>query len=167
MAKVFVSYSRDDQAAARSLASELDAQGNEVWLSGDALVAGKRWADQTSEAMRSANVVVLLIGSEPSDWVRNEWSQALGESWRKDSPVTVVPVVLGDAEPPAFLRDRQMIRVDDTPADWDRVARLLEKPAEVSFDWTTTNSARTELAERLTEIKRIASALPTEPDGIV
>lgn len=166
MAKVFVSYSRDDKDAALGLTHALVEQGNDVWLDSGEIRPGERWAEQTSEAIRSANVVVLLIGSEPGTLVRNEWSQALQESWRKDSPVSVVPVVLGDAEPPAFLRDRQIIRVDKTPEEWTRVAQLIENPADASYEWTTTHSARSELTERLGQIERIAAALPTEPDGM-
>ncbi|SRR5581483_9708853 len=166
MADVFVSYSQEDEAAARSLKTALAEQGNQVWLAGDELRSGERWADAIHERLHVANVVVLLIGTEPSRAARNEWSLALQESFNREEPVRLVPVLLPGAEPPSFV-DVQAIRIEDEPIAWERIAQEIETPEQPSFEWTTTDRGRSELSRRLDRVERLARTLPSDTESAI
>lgn len=159
MKRVFVSYSHDDEYAARELKQVLDDHGFEAWLASDEIRPGQRVVDHVRESIRSAGAVVLLIGSEPSDWARYEWSQALELSWAEDQSKQLVPVVLQGADSPSFLHDRQVVRVAGEPDGWEQVAHALELGGERKH----RKSDRGRLTRRLDELAKTAAALPEEP----
>jgi TolB-like protein/tetratricopeptide (TPR) repeat protein len=73
MAKLFVSYARDDEAAAAKVVHALERAGHEVWW--DAKIeGGTRYSRLISEALDGADAVVVLWSqrSVESDWVRDE-----------------------------------------------------------------------------------------------
>lgn len=160
-----MSYSDDDEAAARSLKTALAERGNEVWLAADELRPGERWTDTIRGHLHAANLVILLIGKEPSRAARNEWSLALQESFNREDPVRLVPVLLPGAEPPSFV-DVQAIKVDDEPLAWERIAQQIETPEKPAFEWTTTDRARSELSHRLDQVEKLARTLPSDTDTL-
>jgi hypothetical protein len=162
--KIFVSYSHGDMAAAQHLKAALAERGNEVWLAGDELRPGERWAETIHERLHAADVVILLIGNEPSRTARNEWSLALQESWNREDPIRLIPLLLPGAEPPSFV-DVQAMRVGEQPGGWEHVAELIEAPEQPSFEWTTTDSARSELAHRLDLVEEAAAIFPADTDA--
>ncbi len=159
---VFVSYSHQDEEAAHNLKRALGRRGFDAWLARDEIGPGDNVVDRIQEGLRSASAVVLLIGKEPSTWARNEWSQALGMSWDADRALSLVPVLLPDAEPPPILRDHLQVRIQDDPKDWDRVADMLERSPDDTFAWRTSDSARTDVADRLTALEKVAATLPDD-----
>ena len=70
---VFISYDRDDQPYARSLASSLHERGFEIWMD-DRIDFGTRWWREIVKAIRAsaAFVVVMTPDSEESEWVERE-----------------------------------------------------------------------------------------------
>jgi hypothetical protein len=161
MEHVFVAYSHEDEDMARQLKRTLADHGFEAWLASDEIRPGQRVADHVRDSLKSASAVVLLIGRQPSNWARYEWSQALEMSWDEDRSIPLVPVALHDADPPSFLRDRQLVRVAGEPGDWEQVAQALELPQTV--DRRTPSDQGIRLTERLAELKKTAAALLDEP----
>lgn len=159
--RVFISHSRSDADTARSLKQALTDHDLDVWLAGDELRPGDRWAEKIGEAISNASAIVLLIGQDPGHWARNEWSLALRASWDDQRNPTLVPVILPDSDPPAFVRDRPFLRVTDTADNWDRVVRWLKDPPE--YDGSMSEASREQLTRRLESIKELAATLPDEP----
>lgn len=154
--QVFISHSRADEQVARALKSTLEKTGATVWLASDAITPGDRWADAISDRLQKASVVLLLIGRDPSEWVRDEWSQALRFATAQDKQI--IPVLLDGAEPPSFLGEQVAIRVDSEDVIHNRVDWA--EPAKSStWEWRTSRTARSKLADRLDEISSIASSL--------
>jgi hypothetical protein len=161
MQHVFVSYSHEDKDRAEQLKQALADHGIEAWLAGDEIRPGERVVDRIRESLELASAVVLLIGRQSSNWARYEWSQALELSWGRDLNLPVVPVVLNDADPPSFLRNKQILRVSDRDGDWGQVARTLQ--TATPLDWQSSDGEGGRLTQRLVELEKTAAALPVEP----
>ncbi|WP_405569361.1 TIR domain-containing protein [Streptomyces sp. NBC_01167] len=87
---VFLSYSAQDALEARKLEQDLALSGIDVW-SDRQLRAGDRWEQVITEALGSAEVILVLVtpSSLRSQWVTREWQTALISSKR------VIPVLAG------------------------------------------------------------------------
>jgi TolB-like protein/Flp pilus assembly protein TadD len=100
---LFLSYSRDDEAKARRLASCLQSLGYTVWW--DALIeGGATYARKISAALDSADVVIVLWSAHSieSDWVRDEAAQGRDRH-------RLVPLSLDGSPPPLGFRQYQVI----------------------------------------------------------
>jgi hypothetical protein len=161
MKPVFVSYSHEDQDVAQQLKQALAGHGFEAWLASDEIRPGQRVVDHIRDSLENASAVVILIGKQPSDWARYEWSQALELSWDEDRSVPLVPVLLHDAHPPSFLRDRRLLRFAGDPRDWEQVARTLEHAQTI--ERALPGDQGIALTERLVELKKTAAVLADEP----
>lgn len=77
MPEVFISYSRQDQAIARSFAEEIERAGFRVWWD-QAIHPGEAFDEVTERALQAARAVVVLWSkaSVDSRWVRAEATQA-------------------------------------------------------------------------------------------
>lgn len=117
---VFVSYSPADRALASGLAAGLRARGIEVWIESEALEPGRSWAEAIDQMLANARycIVLVSVGSNPADpHTSIEWSKIQGSIWARRN-LQVLPVIIGDAEIPPFLRRWQALRVSDK-ADMD------------------------------------------------
>jgi len=161
--QVFVSYSHEDEGLARTLKTFLAERGLDAWIADDEIAPGDSVASRVRDGMKSASAFVLLIGTQPSSWARNEWSQALQMSWDEKRSLPLIPVLLHHADPPGFLRDQWHVRLDHDRPDWDRIAHVLENSGE-AFHWRTSESARTGVADRLNQLEKVAATLPDEPE---
>src|SRR5216683_5647375 len=90
MGDVFISYTRDDDDAARRIAARLSAAGFSVFFDRDAIVSGDSYSDLIVSKIQSASAVLVLLSSRSrkSKWVADELQTAL------DSKTVVVPVLL-------------------------------------------------------------------------
>jgi hypothetical protein len=88
--KVFVSYSRDDEAAVRSLVDDLERARVQVWID-EELVGGDAWWTAILEQIRGCEVFLFALSDKSLDSkpCRAEWgyAQALG--------LPIVPVQIG------------------------------------------------------------------------
>jgi hypothetical protein len=80
MAQIFLSYSRKDIGFIRQLAGDLEKAGYEVWWDLTDLRGGDDWLRHIPAAIEKSDffVVVLSPNSAVSDWVKKEYTQALG-----------------------------------------------------------------------------------------
>lgn len=103
VAKVFLSYAREDVDAARQLAECLSAERHEVWWDRH-LHGGSRFVSEIDRELKQAEAVVVLWSatSTQSAWVQDEAAEG------RDTG-RLVPVSLGSAKPPLGFRQFQTI----------------------------------------------------------
>ncbi|MEP7378519.1 MAG: AAA family ATPase [Chloroflexota bacterium] len=97
--EVFLSHSSRDAAQARRLRTAIASVGVGTWMAPDDVVGSRPWAEQISNAIASASLLVVLISdaANRSDHVAREVALAVGRH------LPVVPVQLEDAPPSGSL----------------------------------------------------------------
>lgn len=103
MAKLFLSYAREDADKARHLTRLLEADGHIVWWD-DSIKGGESFSREIEQALADADVVLVLWSrtSVSSSWVRDE--AAFGRDAAK-----LVPISLDETQPPLGFRQFQSI----------------------------------------------------------
>jgi tetratricopeptide (TPR) repeat protein len=120
---------------------------------------GEDWAESIQHAVDEADAMVFLVGSETAreTVLQRDWSMALERSWSyPDKPL--IPVVLGDVQLPAFLRDRQAIRAEPE-GDMSAVATAIVQAIQgrqSSFSLAPTAPEPAQVEERKQRIEEIA-----------
>jgi hypothetical protein len=105
--KVFVSYSRHDEALVKPLAGLLGVAADDaVFLDVASLKPGDPWEEEIMEAIKEASVFILCwcCESEKSSPVAKEITAALAGDKKR-----IVPVLFCSAKLPVFLRYIQWI----------------------------------------------------------
>lgn len=94
MTDIFLSYNRGDQAIAKAIAHNLEAEGYNVWWD-TALRAGQTYDEVTEGKLRAARAVVVLWSprSVKSKWVRAEATMA-------ENRERLVPIMIENCERP-------------------------------------------------------------------
>jgi tetratricopeptide (TPR) repeat protein len=103
MARVFLSYDRDDAAKARAVAGALEKAGHTVWWD-FRIKGGAEYSKEIEQALADADAVVVLWSNQAieSGWVRDEAAAGRDRS-------RLVPVRLDEASPPLGFRQYQCI----------------------------------------------------------
>lgn len=103
MARVFLSYSRQDSAKAKTLAGALERCGHEIWWDSQ-MHGGSRFASEIEAALKRSDAVVVLwsASSLQSAWVQDEAAEG------RDTG-RLVPVVIDGSQPPLGFRQFQAI----------------------------------------------------------
>ena len=103
MARIFLSYSREDRGRVQPLAACLERAGHNVWWD-QHISGGEQFAEAIEKALHDADVVVAVWSeaSARSAWVRDE-AAAGRDSGR------LVPVTLDGSQPPLGFRQYQTI----------------------------------------------------------
>ncbi len=103
MARVFLSYDRDDAAKARAIAEALEKAGHTVWWD-FRIKGGAEYSKEIEQALADADAVVVLWSKQAIDsgWVRDE--AAAGRDRGR-----LVPVRLDEAQAPLGFRQYQCI----------------------------------------------------------
>lgn len=103
MARVFLSYDRDDASKARAIANALEKTGHTVWWD-FRIQGGAEYTKEIEQALADADAVVVLWSkfSVESAWVRDE--AAAGRDKGR-----LVPARLDEAMPPLGFRQYQNI----------------------------------------------------------
>ncbi len=111
MPDIFLSYNREDQAAARRFAEAFKAQGLDVWWD-TTLRAGEAYDQVTEKALREAKAVVVLWSkrSAESRWVRAEATLA-------DRNKTLVPCMIEPCERPIMFELTQTAELSHWQGD--------------------------------------------------
>jgi len=94
---IFISYSHDDVAIARTFAEAFEREGFSVWWD-DGLRTGQAWDETIEAALRGAKAVVVLwsVQAVASRWVRAEATIA-------DRKGTLVPVMIEPCQRPIIF----------------------------------------------------------------
>ena len=137
MAKIFLSYAREDVDAAKQLAGCIASAGHEVWWDRH-IQGGSRFTNEIDRALKNAEAVVVLWSdtSVESAWVQDEAAEG------RDTG-RLVPVTLGGCRPPLGFRQFHSIDL----GKWD--GRGDPEP----------------LGEVIAAIGKTAAASPTAPEA--
>jgi TolB-like protein len=108
---IFLSYNREDQAAARRFADAFEAHGFSVWWD-VTLRSGEAYDQVTEQALRDAKAVVVLWSkkSVASRWVRAEATLA-------DRNKTLVPVMIEPCDRPIMFELTQTAELSHWQGD--------------------------------------------------
>jgi adenylate cyclase len=103
VARVFLSYAREDSDAAQQLARDIGRAGHEVWWD-QHIQGGSRFSRAIDQALKDAEAVVVLWSatSVESAWVQDEAAEG------RDTG-RLVPVLLDTCKPPLGFRQFQSI----------------------------------------------------------
>ena len=98
MARLFVSYSSDDQPIVRELVRHMEAAGHSVWWDRD-IAAGTRYEERIERELSACDIVVVVWSSSSisSPWVRAEAQEGLSRN-------ILVPLCIDDVRPPMAFR---------------------------------------------------------------
>jgi hypothetical protein len=162
---VFISHSRSNAREAKKLADALRAHGLSTWVDAESVAPGQDWSGTIRGALQASRAVVFLIDptGEPGSALRDEWSEALEAAWAQPDK-RLIPLLLGDAQAPVFLRDRRSVRVEDEAHDWERavqdLVRAVRTEAGARHDAEPPGEeARAEWQRRMHELELAAHAL--------
>jgi adenylate cyclase len=129
MARVFLSYARDDVELAKQLASLIGDAGHQVWWDRE-IHGGSHFSSEIDKALQDANAVLVLWteASTKSAWVQDEAAEG------RDSG-RLVPAVVNGARPPLGFRQYQSIDLGkwagkDEPEQFEALLRAIDKTGE-------------------------------------
>ena len=170
--KAYLSYSREGMAPARRLSDALRQTGVEAL---DPLMnsgPGQDWSEAIERAVDEADAMVFLVGPHTAreTVLQRDWSMALERSWSyPDKPL--IPVVLGDVELPAFLRDRQAIRAEPEGDMSAAAAAIVQAMHGRELSFSLARSAfdpaqGQERKQRIEEIAQQADQLTPTPEEL-
>jgi hypothetical protein len=152
---VFISYASDTKPAAEELTRALEENGFHAWADFKDLHAGQRWQREIERAADNARQFLVLVGphSSSTPWLEAEWQTILANAW-SDSRKSVIPILFGDGDSPAFLRSWVPLRVDPSaePAKW--TLRVLDALRSQRKPVALSAADRREREQRLEEIGR-------------
>lgn len=125
---VFVSQSRQNSSIALALCQELQKHGVETWMDIRDLPLGADWTRAVNRAIRDAAGIVFLIGPPGSSdqGQMHQWEPIIEEEMYLDRTKPMVPVVIGGAELPGFLRTRRPFELDDPARDVAALADVIK-----------------------------------------
>jgi adenylate cyclase len=130
LAKVFLSYSRDDAPVAKQLAECIGRAGHEVWWDRH-IEGGSRFTTEIDRELKAADAVVVIWtrSSIESPWVQDEAAEG------RDSG-RLVPVILGTDKPPLGFRQFQSIDFgswdgEADPPSFDALIRAITQKSGV------------------------------------
>ena len=130
MPDVFISYSADAKKLAERLAGSLQEEGVATWSDFENVSPGERLYDQLQQALDEAKFYLIVVGPRNimRDWQDQEWQGALERTWT-DPDKRIIPVLVGDAEAPAFLRNWPPFRLHPgrhEPASAKELAEIIK-----------------------------------------
>lgn len=104
----FLSHSSKDKPFVRQLASDLKANGVQVWLDELSIKVGDSIPDRISQGLAESDyfLVALSRASTQSEWVRRELNAALIKEVERRA-VSILPLKLDDCEVPEIIRDKK------------------------------------------------------------
>ena len=161
---MFLSYSRRSRKHAEMLAKELQALNISVWVASKEIREGDSVEELIFKAIKDARLVAFLVDQHSPDvsssWVQREYVAALEHSWSDEGKI-LIPVLVGDAEPPSFLRHASALRVRGRQLDWLRAARTIARILSEGNSVKRSKAPMREQTQRLNLIEKEANALRT------
>jgi hypothetical protein len=118
MAKIYISYQRDDQSFAMELAQRLKAAGHTLTYDVEALSAGTDWRTTLDQGLRTSEVFIVVVSqSTPrSQYLLAEVGAARAYSL-ESGRMLIVPIIIDDTPIPLSLQDIHGIVQPDRDLD--------------------------------------------------
>ena len=112
MPKIFISYSSDARPWAKKLSKLLESKGVPIWTDFKSLKPGQDFLEEIQGALDDAKCFVILMGPKYRIGRSQdlEMQVALQRTWA-DSKKRIIPVLVGDMEPPSFLKNWVPVRL--------------------------------------------------------
>lgn len=132
--KVFMSYARADNAAARAIAEGLRARHINVWLDVREIALGDSIVESIRGAISASTYFILLLSKQfvHSSWVKYQ-DPFLKELQSRD--VTLLPVLIEDCELPPSLTRYQLFDMRSGIEDnLERLAEALRFTPKIDFE---------------------------------
>jgi formylglycine-generating enzyme required for sulfatase activity len=119
MARIFISYSRRDEAFARRLASSLSQLGADVWIDIEDIPAGMKWSRAIQQGLDLGELLVVIISpdSMASQNVEDEWQYYL------DQQKPIIPILWKPAK--IHFQLNRIQHIDFQQQDYDTALRDL------------------------------------------
>ena len=131
MAKLFLSYSRKDEARTRRFTEWLEHEGHDVWRDEEDIGGGTSFSLEIERALKDSDAVLVLwsVDSVQSAWVRDE------AGYGRDAG-KLIPFSLDGTEPPLGFRQFQSISLPRwkghrDPRDADRIRQAISRIANL------------------------------------
>jgi len=126
MAKVFISYDRDDSDFAELVQGRLEKAGHDTLLDIEILNAGDDWRDELDQAIRDSHALVVIMTPEAraSAYVAYEWAFALGAN------INIIPLELKASAFHPRLDVLQRLDFTNKARPWPALLSEVEKAAE-------------------------------------
>lgn len=131
MAKLFLSYSRKDEARARRLTEWLERKGHDVWRDEDDIGGGTSFSSEIEKALKECDAVLVLWSADSvqSAWVRDE------AGYGRDAG-KLIPISLDRTDPPLGFRQFQALALQGwkghgDPPNADRIRQSIARVANL------------------------------------
>jgi hypothetical protein len=131
MAKLFLSYSRKDEARTRRVTAWLEREGHDVWRDEDDIGGGASFSSEIENALKECDAVLVLWSADSikSAWVRDE------AGYGRDAG-KLIPFSLDGTEPPLGFRQFQSIDLSRwkghrEPPGADRIRSAIARIADL------------------------------------
>lgn len=129
MPKLFLSYSRKDEARARRFTAWLEREGHDVWRDEDDIGGGASFSSEIENALKESDAVLVLWSADSikSAWVRDE------AGYGRDAG-KLIPFSIDGTDPPLGFRQLQSINLSRwkgqrEPPDADRIRKAFARIA--------------------------------------
>ena len=141
MSSIFISYSHNDKAFVKKLATDLRNAIHTVWIDETDISVGDSIIEKLSDAIKNVDFVVAIISSASvnSCWVQKELDLASNRELNENR-IVLLPVLLNDVQLPGFLYGKFYLDFSKKDNYQEYLVKLLEKletdstPQKVSFD---------------------------------
>jgi hypothetical protein len=162
---VFISYCRDDSGAAEILSKHLakyyEEKGTKIFLDKPDIEFGDSWRDGIEQSIRKSNTFLILVSNaaRSSEVCSTEWSAICERKWTEPN-VRVIPILVDEAEIPAFLGNLRTLDGRDSNRLVACASKIADYPA-VAADPVKFDSLPKELREGMKErLRALLNALP-------
>jgi len=138
---VFLSYPREDSAAAQRIAEALRSHGVEVWFDQNELRGGDAWDHRIRRQIRECALFLAVISAQTQarheGYFRREWKQAVERTHGMAEGLPfIIPVVVDDTPEADAVVPGEFMRVQwtrlsgalPTPEFVQQIQRLLQSP---------------------------------------
>lgn len=111
--QVFISHGHQDSGFAHRLASDLVAEGWDIWIAPESIKAGETWVQAINRGLAESSFFVLILTPSAVDsfWVRRETNAAISLEGR--GKLRFIPLGVEPAEAPPLWEGYQRIPFQD------------------------------------------------------
>ena len=175
--KVFLCYASADKPAVRSLYKRLVADGVDVWLDAESLVAGQNWQVEIPKSIRESDVVIVCLSEKSINkegYVQREIKFALDVADEKpEGTIFIVPAKLEECKVPDRLSMYHWVELFEKDG-YERLLRALRRRADnigatlqIKKSWLPNISSSYQTQKDKIKSRAITQIESNEPDSLV
>ncbi len=154
--QVFISHAAEDKEFARKIAADLRANGVDIWIAPDSILAGEDWVSAINRGLSTSTCIVIVLtpSAIASRWVRTEVNTAI--MLAHEGKIEIIPLNIIPAELPALWAGYQKIMefADGYAAGLKALTTRLSTNANKIVAGSPLADASIRLANDLAELKQ-------------